>query len=109
MATTQTTPPTEALTRAREAAAEHRWGEALELFSAADVANLLTPEDLDQLGDAAWWTGDMISAIAAQERAYAGHVAASEPARAARTALQLSTEYSLRLAPSVASGWVSRA
>lgn len=109
MTTIQTTPPAEALIQARSAAAAHRWHDALELFSAADAANLLTPGDLDQLGDAAWWTGDMINAIAAQERAYAGHIAADEPARAARTALQLASEYSHRLEPSVSSGWVSRA
>ncbi|MGH2484053.1 MAG: tetratricopeptide repeat protein, partial [Candidatus Limnocylindria bacterium] len=109
MTTIQATPPAEALIQARTAAAENRWHDALDLFSAADVASLLTPGDLDQLGDAAWWTGDMISAIAAQERAYAGHIAAGEPTRAARTALQLATEYSHRLEPSVSSGWVSRA
>jgi class 3 adenylate cyclase len=109
MTTIQATPPAEALIQARTAAAEHRWQNALELFSAADAANLLTPGDLDQLGDSAWWTGDMISAISAQERAYAGHIAAGEPARAARTALQLASEYGHRLESAVASGWVSRA
>jgi len=109
MTTIQATPPTEALIQARAAAAEHRWHDALELFSTADAASLLTPGDLDQLGDAAWWTGDMTSAIAAQERAYAGHIAASEPARAARTALQLASEHGHRLESAVASGWVSRA
>lgn len=109
MTTIQATPPAEALIQARSAAAEHRWHEALELFRAADTASLLTPGDLDQLGDAAWWTGDMMSAIDAQERAYAGHVSTGEPARAARTALQLATEYGHRLEPSVSTGWVSRA
>jgi len=109
MTTTQATPPAEALIQARIAGAEHRWHAALGLFSAADAANLLTPDDLDLLGDAAWWTGDMTSAIAAQERAYAGHTAAGDAPRAARTALQLATEYGHRLESAVASGWVSRA
>ena len=109
MATIQATPPAEALLQARAAAAGHRWQHALELFSAADAANLLTPEDLDLLGDAAWWTGDMTAAIAAQERAYAGHTAAGDHQRAARTALQLASEYNQRLESAVASGWVSRA
>jgi len=109
MTTIEATPPAEALVQARAAGAEHRWHDALELFSAADAANLLTPDDLDLLGDAAWWTGDMTAAIAAQERAYAGHSAAGDHARAARTALQLATEYSHRLEGAVASGWVSRA
>lgn len=109
MTTTQATPPTEALTAARAAAAEHRWHDALKLFSAADTANLLTAEDLDVLGDAAWWTGDLTAAIAAQERAYAGHAAAGDHARAARTALQLASEHNHRLESAVATGWVSRA
>jgi class 3 adenylate cyclase len=109
MTTIQATPPAEALAQARAAAAEHRWHDALELFSAADAANLLTPGDLDMFGDAAWWTGDMNAAIAAQERAYAGHTAAGDHPRAARTALQLATEYNQRLESAVASGWVSRA
>ncbi|MGH2463161.1 MAG: LuxR family transcriptional regulator, partial [Candidatus Limnocylindria bacterium] len=109
MTTTQTIPPAEALIQAREAAARHRWLEALELFSAADAANALTPGDLDLLGDAAWWTGDMTAAIAAQERAYAGHSAAGDSSSAARTALQLASEYNHRLESAVATGWVSRA
>lgn len=109
MTTIQATPPAEALIQARSAAAAHRWQDALELFSAAEAASLLTPEDLDLFGDAAWWTGDMTAAIAAQERAYAGHMAAGDHPRAARTALQLATEYNQRLESAVASGWVSRA
>lgn len=109
MTTTQATPPAEALIQARAAATDHRWHDALELFSAADAANMLTRGDLDQLGDAAWWTGDMTAAIAAQERAYAGHIAADDRPRAARTALQLASEYNHRLESAVASGWVSRA
>jgi class 3 adenylate cyclase len=108
MTTTQAIPPAEALVQARTAAAQRRWQDALELFTAAEQEGL-TPEDLDLLGDAAWWTGDMTAAIAAQERAYAGHIAADDPARAARTALQLATEYNHRLEGAVASGWVSRA
>lgn len=109
MTTTQAIPPAQALIRARTAAAEHRWQDALELFSVADAADKLTPGDLDLFGDAAWWTGLMTAAIAAQERAYAGHIAAGEPARAARTALQLASEHGHRLESAVASGWVSRA
>jgi class 3 adenylate cyclase len=109
MTITHATPPAEALVQARAAAAEHRWHDALALFSTADAASLLTPADLDQFGDAAWWTGDMAAAIAAQERAYAGHTAAGDNARAARTALQLASEYNHRLESAVATGWVSRA
>jgi class 3 adenylate cyclase len=109
MATTKPKPPAEVLADARLAASEHRWSDSLELFRAADAGTALTPDDLDLLGDAAWWMGDMTAAITAQERAYAGHTAAGDRARAARTALQLASEYSHRLESAVASGWVSRA
>ncbi len=109
MASTQTTQPAEALTQARTAVDDHRWEAAVELFAVADEAGLLTPDDLDLLGNAEWWTGSMTRAIAAEERAYAGHTAAGDTQRAARTALSLVTEYSHRLEGSVASGWLRRA
>ena len=109
MASTRTTPPAEALIQARTALDEHRWQAAIELFAVADEASLLTPDDLDLLGNAEWWSGSMTRAIAAEERAYAGHTAAGDTQRAARTALNLVTEYSHRLEGSVASGWLRRA
>jgi class 3 adenylate cyclase len=109
MASTQTIPPAEALMQARAAVDAHRWQEAVELFGLADEAGLLTPDDLDLLGNAEWWSGSMTRAIAAEERAYAGHTAAGDTKRAARTALSLVTEYNHRLEGSVASGWLRRA
>ncbi len=109
MASTQTIPPAAALVQARAAVDEHRWQAAVELFAVADEAGLLTPDDLDLLGNAEWWTGSMTRSIAAEERAYAGHTAAGDTRRAARTALSLVTEYSHRLEGSVASGWLRRA
>ena len=53
MSTTPATPSAEMLTSAREAAAGHRWQEALDLFKAVDAPGLLTPNDLDLMGDAA--------------------------------------------------------
>ena len=109
MATTHVTPPAEALTQARAAVNEHHWQRAVELFATADEAGLLTPDDLDLLGNAEWWAGSMTRAISAEERAYAGHTAAGDTQRAARTALSLVTEYSHRLEGSVAQGWLRRA
>jgi class 3 adenylate cyclase len=109
MVSNQTIPPEEALTQARAAVEAHRWQEAVELFHAADEAGLLTPDDLDLLGNAEWWSGSMTRAITAEERAYAGHTAAGDTKRAARTALSLVNEYGHRLEGSVARGWLRRA
>ncbi len=109
MATTRTTPPAAALIQARAAVEEHRWQAAVELFAVADEAGLLTPDDLDLLGDAEWWSGSMTRAIAAQERAYAGHTASGDIQGAAQTALQLVTEYGHRLEGAVSHGWLRRA
>ena len=46
----------------------------------------LTAEDLENLAEAAWWTGRLDEAIALRERAYAASVAAGEPRRAAMIA-----------------------
>jgi class 3 adenylate cyclase len=107
--TTQEIPPADALSRARVASSEHRWRDAINLFAAADQGSLLTPIDLDLLGDAAWWSGDMAASIAARERAFAGHMAADAPLQAAGAALALASEYSHRLEDAIASGWLSRA
>ena len=47
---------TDILDRARKALGEHAWPEAYDSFSALDAEGSLDPEDLEQLGEAAWWS-----------------------------------------------------
>jgi class 3 adenylate cyclase len=97
------------LQAARDAAAAHRWGEAFDLLKKADDRGQLEPEDLDAYGAAAWWLGQLGTAIEVRERAYAAHLKAGDKRRAASAALALANDYGHRLQSSMTSGWVSRA
>jgi class 3 adenylate cyclase len=106
---TPETPRSDALVRARAAVAEHRWSEAVDQFAAADRDGALEPEDLSRLAGAAWWSGDLVLGISAQERAFAAYSAAGNLQRAAATAVSLAGDYRHRLQDSAASGWLRRA
>lgn len=97
------------LLAAREALAERRWVEACAGFHAADEAGLLERHDFDGYGEAAWWTGQLATAIRARERAFAAHLAAGDPQRAAGAALAVANDYGHRLQHSLVTGWVRRA
>src|SRR5215218_7132220 len=99
----------DSLNDGREAARKHAWRDAYELLQKADAAGLLGAEDLAHLGEAAWWTGRLEDAIDFRERAYAAHVEAGEPRRAALLAMMISGDHAKKGAVSVAGGWLSRA
>lgn len=99
----------DAVGAAREAFERHAWQEAFELLSEADQRAPLGPAELEMLGQAAWWCGTLEDCISARERAYAGHVEAGNPRRAAFVALLLVRDHTNRLAGSVAQGWFRRA
>jgi class 3 adenylate cyclase len=99
----------DSLEAGRGAARRRAWRDAYELLSRADEADeALTPEDLENLADAAWWTGRLDEAIALRERAFAASVETGEPRRAAMLAALLAMDYGLRGSLSVSSGWISR-
>src|SRR5262245_44665370 len=93
---------------ARKATGRHSWRQAYEAYSGADESDL-TPEDLEQFADAAWWTGKIDEAIGLRERAYAGFSASGDTLGAARLALTLSWDHSGRSEFAVASGWLANA
>jgi class 3 adenylate cyclase len=97
------------LERGRDAVKRHAWTEALEAFAAADGEGGLSPDDLERMGEAAWWAGRPDEATAPLERAFAAYVAAGRPIEAAGVAFRLSYTAFRRLAPSVGGGWVGRA
>jgi class 3 adenylate cyclase len=98
----------DSLDAARSAAARHAWREAYDAYSDADPREL-TPEDLENFADAAWWTGKLDEAINLRERSYASFSAAGEKHSAARLALTLSWDHSGRGAFSVSHGWFANA
>jgi class 3 adenylate cyclase len=99
----------DSLEAGREAARKHAWRDAYELLQRVDADGLLGAEDLERLGEAAWWTGRLEEAIDFRERAYAAHVGAGEPRPAALLAMMISGDHAKKGAVSVAGGWLSRA
>jgi class 3 adenylate cyclase len=99
----------DSLEAGREAARRHAWRDAYELLRSADDNGTLTAEDLENLAEAAWWTGRLEEAITLRERAYTAYVEAGETRRAAMLAIMLSTDHANRAAMSVARGWFARA
>jgi class 3 adenylate cyclase len=97
----------DSLAAGRDAAQRRAWREAYELFRGVED-DRLTPEDVESLADAAWWTGRLDEALGLRERAFAAFVDAGEPKRAAMLAMLLAMDYSLRGALSVTGGWIAR-
>jgi hypothetical protein len=94
--------------RARDAAGAGAWQEAYELFAGLDRAGL-GPGDLDALADAAWWTCRVDEAIAARQKAYAGHARAGDARGAGHAAWLLYYDHLYRGEETVAGGWLRRA
>ncbi|HKT59349.1 MAG TPA: hypothetical protein VJQ46_04815, partial [Gemmatimonadales bacterium] len=75
----------------------------------ADTAGALDAEDLERLGEAAWWLAEATAALRAREQAYRRYRERGDLRSAARVALALSEDYFHRLARSVGQGWLRRA
>ncbi|HEX2031926.1 MAG TPA: adenylate/guanylate cyclase domain-containing protein [Actinomycetota bacterium] len=102
----QATDPLEA---ARQALARHAWQEAFALLKEGDRNGGLSAEDLEGLGEAAWWIGRGDDVLDARERAYAAYLADGQAERAAMVALALARDHHDRLARPAAVGWFKRA
>lgn len=103
------TPAVDPLQAGRDALKRYAWREALGYLRAADAAAPLSPEDLEGLAEAAWWSALMASCIDARERAYRLYIDAGCPRRAGYVAIALARDYFLRNEGSVANAWVNRA
>ena len=93
----------------RDAVKRHAWTEALEAFAAADREGGLSPDDLERMGDAAWWAGKPDEASDTLARAFTAYVEAGRPIEAAGAAFLLAYMFFRRQAPSVGEGWFGRA
>src|SRR5262245_11692534 len=96
------------LAEARAAAERQSWRSAYGTYSEVADAEL-TPTDLENYGEAAWWSGKLDEAIALRERAYTGYTAAGDELGAARIALTLSWDNEARGSFAVAGGWLANA
>ena len=97
------------LTEARDAFQGHEWIRALQLFKQADVEDRLAPEDIEAMGDAAWWAAQPDEGIEAFQRAYSAYLAAGQKTRAAYVALTLAREFGVKHEGPVSAGWFNRA
>jgi DNA-binding CsgD family transcriptional regulator len=70
---------------------------------------MMAPDELELLADAAWWCCRVEEEIAVRQRAFAGYVREGRRQPAAYTAWLLSVRHGLRGEPATASGWLQRA
>ncbi|MCI0633622.1 MAG: LuxR C-terminal-related transcriptional regulator [Actinobacteria bacterium] len=94
--------------RARDALARESWAQAYEELERLDPSSL-TPEDLDDYADAAWWLAKVDQSISLRQKAYAGYAESGQELRACWCAGRLCIEHFLRGEASVGSGWLMRA
>lgn len=86
-----------------------QWQEAFDALSVLDASGGLGAEDLEALGDAAWWLSRVSECISAREKAVAAYVAADRPRQAALVALRLFYTFAVRGDAAIATGWLRRA
>ena len=94
---------------AQKAAADHAWQEAFDGFRSVDASRALSPEELEEFSEVAFWGGHVSEAIDARQRAYAIYERAGRAAEAGAASLVASLMHFARGDTSVASGWFARA
>jgi class 3 adenylate cyclase len=98
----------DALEQARDAAARQGWRDAYAAFG--DVATSeLAAADLENFGEAAWWSGKIDEAIRHRERAFASYTSEGDKRGAARIALTLAWDHEGKGSFAVSSGWFASA
>lgn len=94
---------------ARQAMLEHRWGDAANLFEAADATGQLSASDLESWSLGLQCLGRPSNAIPLLVRAVAAHTLSGSDDCAARAAVTLSAIHLERGEAAVAKGWLARA
>ena len=87
----------------------HEWRAAFDGLSAADAQQPLSPEGLELLATAAWWTGQLPVAIETRERAFAEASKAGDFQTAVLVAVNLARDQVFKLAIPAAMAWIKRA
>jgi class 3 adenylate cyclase len=95
--------------RARRAFDEHAWQDAYEGFATLAGREHVAGEDLERLGEAAWWSAHPAESIDAFEDAHTRYEADGDRRAAARIALRLALEFADRSEWARSNGWVQRA
>jgi class 3 adenylate cyclase len=98
----------DSLDEARAAAERQAWRAAYAAFGHVQATDL-SAADIENYGEAAWWSGQIEEAIRHRERAFAAYSAAGDALGAARMALTLGWDYEGRGSFAVAGGWIASA
>lgn len=97
------------LAQGRQAHSSHNWEPAYQALSVAAATVDLGAEDLQRLGEAAFWTGRSDEAISVREKAFGAFVREGKNQAGALIALALGESYKYRLAKSISNAWIVRA
>ena len=98
----------DSLDEARAAAQRQAWRAAYAAFGEVDTTKL-SAADLENYGEAAWWSGKVDEAIRHREKAFAGYTSEGDTRGAARLAMTLAWDYEGKGSFAVASGWMGTA
>jgi ATP/maltotriose-dependent transcriptional regulator MalT len=85
------------------------WEASFASLSGRQASGTLSAEELESLGEAAWWLGRIRESTVARERSVAAYVADGRARQAALVALRLFYTFSVRGEEAVAAGWLRRA
>jgi DNA-binding CsgD family transcriptional regulator len=96
------------LTQGRDAYSRHQWRQAFERLSAADRESALAPDDLLQLGTAAYLAAEDGEATRAWTRAHAGFVEQGDVRGAVRVGFWIGLTLLLAGRGAQSSGWLAR-
>ena len=98
----------DSLDDARAAATRQAWRAAYSAYVGAD-AGALTASDLENFGEAAWWSGKIDEAIRHREKSFAAYTSDGDARSAARLALTLAWDYEGKGSFAVSHGWFANA
>ena len=93
---------------ARAAAGRQAWRAAYAAFGEVDTAELAAA-DLENYGEAAWWSGKIDEAIRHREKAFAAYTSEGDARGAARVAITLAWDYEGKGSFAVSHGWFANA
>ena len=99
----------ETLESGRDAFNRHGWTEAIEAFTTADREGGLSPDDLELMSTAQWWSGHPDEATEGLERAFTAYSDAGRRPEAAWVAMTLAYQAFQRVNAPVGGGWLARA
>ena len=93
----------------REALGQFAWADAFRLLRPLRDSDVLTPEDLEGLAEAAWWHAELDICIGCRERAYSAYLNKGNRRRAGLVALNLAKDNFGMSRSTVGKAWLSRA